>query len=113
VALPHGAPEVGRNAAPVRGGTALAWPIGGGELGALELWNERVQRALEQVSDVPVRNLVPEQRLRVAQLVVDPLVQGDLEGEPSRRGRCDRRCWRSRNSARHSSRQEINWFRNQ
>jgi len=49
------------------------------ELGLLEPVNQRVERPVQHLDDVARRNLMPEQVLRVAQLVMHGLAHRELE----------------------------------
>src|SRR5439155_13869069 len=72
VALPDGALDLRRDVTRVGPGSATARPrLGGrGELLPLELGGQRLERPREHRGHVPRRDLVAEQRLRVAQVVV-------------------------------------------
>lgn len=91
VPLPDGPPDLGGDMAPWGRRTPLTRtrPCGGGELAALELTNERIERPLEDLGEVTRGDLVAEQRLGVAQLVVSVPAQGELDRERVRPQRFD------------------------
>jgi hypothetical protein len=66
-----------------QGGTPLAaaWTSGRRELPLLELWDESIERPLEDFGDVPRGNLMAQQLLRVAQLVLGAPAHGELDRE--------------------------------
>src|SRR5438552_2408995 len=86
IALPDGALDVRRDVARVgaRAPLARARPAGGSELAALELLDERVERTFEDFGDLSGPDLVTEQCLEVAQLVVGALPDCELEPEALR-----------------------------
>jgi hypothetical protein len=65
----------------------------GGELALLEPMNQSVQRPVEHLGDVAGGDLMAQQLLRVAQLVVRALADRDLQGESLRRERGDSGSW--------------------
>jgi len=84
IPLPHGAFHVRGNLSSGCGGTppAGARPVRRREFALLELPNQRVQGTVEHLRHVPGGDLVAEQRLGVAELVVRALPDRDLEREP-------------------------------
>ena len=66
---------------------AAAGPLGRPELALLELANQDIEGLVENASEVARRELVPEQRLGVAQLVMGLLADRDLQGVALRRKR--------------------------
>ena len=58
-----------------------AWSIGGRELLFLELADQSVERLVDDSGNVTSSELVAQQLLRVAQLVVGLLAHGEVERE--------------------------------
>jgi hypothetical protein len=89
ISLPHGAFDVRRDVALACGRGAPAWTrLGGlGELPPLELHDERIERSFEYLRDIVQRDLMTQQRLGVAQLIVRALPDGDLKRESLGRDR--------------------------
>jgi hypothetical protein len=58
---------------------AIPRPLGSRESPFLGLLQQRVERQLHQVCHVPIRNLMPEQRLCLAELVVQRSARGELD----------------------------------
>src|SRR5512143_1559576 len=81
VAPPHRALHLGRDVARVGRHVVRArpGPRGGGELAALERGDEGVEGAVEHLGQLARGDLVAEQLLRMAQLVVRGLAHGELE----------------------------------
>src|SRR5207244_819863 len=81
VALPNGALDRGGDVPCARGRAppARARLLGRRELAPLEPADQGVERLVEDFRDVPRGELVAEERLGVAQLVVRALPDGDLE----------------------------------
>ncbi|MEO5616425.1 MAG: hypothetical protein ABIS67_01530 [Candidatus Eisenbacteria bacterium] len=82
VAFRHGAPHVRGDMARAPGQAASRSRLRGRrELELLELVDERVQRSVEDLRDIPRGKLVAEQVLGAAQLVVRALADRDLQRE--------------------------------
>src|SRR5262249_38164258 len=89
VALPHRSPLRGRNVATVRGARARArtQPRARRELALLELGDQLVDRAVEQLRELSRR--LPEQGLRIQDLLVRLLRDRDLQRDALRGERCE------------------------
>ena len=83
--------DLGRDVARVRGHVRAPGtrPAGRGELTALELADEGIEGAVEHLGDLAGGDLVTEQGLGIAQLVVGGLADGELEGIALRGDRGD------------------------
>jgi hypothetical protein len=98
IALPDGAPDLGREVPRVRARAPRpgARPAGGRELALLELADEGVQGAVEDRGDLSGGELVTEQRPGVLELLVGALADGELQGEALRCQRRQPRRWGGR-----------------
>ena len=86
IALPYGAPDMRRNAALSHGSRALPSLTGRGpEFPFLELHDQGIEGAVEDLSYVPVGNGMAEQRLGISQLFVRAFGDRQLDMKPPRR----------------------------
>ena len=86
VALPDYATNLGRHVARVLGSRPATGPraIGAREAPLLELGDQRIQRSIEHLREIAGRHGVPQQLLRIAQLVVRGLCDRDLQRDSAR-----------------------------
>src|SRR5207247_3593264 len=70
------------------GPRARMWLAGCRELAPLELGDEQVERAVQHRREIAGGDLVTQQLLGIAQLVVGVLADGELHQEALRRHRC-------------------------